>query len=91
MTHAKVLDGGKMTLPPEVRKWLRIKDGDRVAFIKDEQGVRVVNSSILALEEAQAGMAGVAEKAGLDSEEAVMDYCKDIRRELYKERYADND
>lgn len=91
MTYAKVLDGGKMTLPPEVRKWLRIKDGDKVTFIKDEQGVRVVNSSILALEKAQTGMTGATEKSGLDSEEDVVNYCKEIRRELYKERYADND
>lgn len=91
MNQARILDGGKMTLPLEVRKWLRIKDGDRVTFIQDEQGVRVVNSSILALEKAQEALAGVAEQAGLDTEEKIFAYCKEIRRELYEERYANND
>lgn len=90
MTQAKVLDGGKMTLPPEVRKWLQVKDGDRVSFIKDEQGVRIVNAGILALEKAQAALSGAAERAGIDDEEAVVALCKEARKELYEERYADN-
>lgn len=91
MTQAKVLDDGKMTIPPEVRRWLQIKAGDRVSFIKDGDGVRMVNAGILALEKAQAALAGEAEKAGIDSEEAVVALCKEVRKELYKERYADND
>lgn len=91
MTQAKVLPGGKMTLPPEVRKWLRIKDGDRVAFIRDGQGVRMVNAGVLALEKAQAALAGAAERAGIDGEEAVAALCKEAREELYEERYAGDD
>ncbi|MDR1613384.1 MAG: AbrB/MazE/SpoVT family DNA-binding domain-containing protein [Planctomycetota bacterium] len=90
MTQAKVLDGGKMTLPPEVRRWLQIKDGDRISFIKDEQGVRIVNAGILALEKAQTALAGVAERVGIDDEAAVVALCREARKELYKERYADN-
>ncbi len=90
MTQAKIVDGGKMTLPAEVRNWLKLKDGDRVSFIRDEHGVRMVNAGILALEKAQAALAGVAERAGLDSEEAVVKLCKEVRRELYEERYAHN-
>lgn len=91
MTQAKVLDGGKMTLPPEVRRWLQIKDGDRISFVKDEEGVRMINAGILALEKAQKALAGVAERAGIDSEEAVVALCREAREELYRERYADND
>ncbi len=50
----------------------------------------MVNAGILALEKAQAALAGVAERAGLDSEEAVVKLCKEVRRELYEERYAHN-
>jgi bifunctional DNA-binding transcriptional regulator/antitoxin component of YhaV-PrlF toxin-antitoxin module len=91
MNQAKIQDGGKLTLPLEVRKWLRIKDGDRVAFIRDEQGVRMVNSSILALEKAQEALTGAAERAGFKSEDDIVKYCKEVRRELYEERYANND
>jgi bifunctional DNA-binding transcriptional regulator/antitoxin component of YhaV-PrlF toxin-antitoxin module len=91
MTQARLADGGKLTLPLEIRKKLGVKDGDRVAFIIDEQGVRMVNPSILALEKAQEALAGVAERSGLDTEEKVNAYCKEIRRELYQEQYAHND
>ena len=91
MTQARLADGGKLTLPLEIRKKLGVKDGDRVDFIIDEQGVRVVNPSILALERAQAEFAGEAERSGLDTDEKIFAYCKEIRRELYQERYAHND
>ncbi len=90
MTQARISDGGKMTLPVEVRNWLQLKDGDRVSFVRDEHGVRIANAGIFALEKAQAALAGVAERAGLDSEEAVVKMCKEIRKELYEERYANN-
>ncbi len=91
MTQAKMLDGGRMTLPPEVRNWLRIKAGDRVAFIRDDDGVRMVNAALLAIDEIQTAMAGEAERSGLDSDEKIIDCCKSVRRELYEERYARHD
>ncbi len=48
---------------------------------------KIVDGGILALEKAQAG---VAERVGLDSEEAVVRLCKEVRRELYEERYPVN-
>ncbi len=91
MTQAKIADGGKMTLPEEVRNWLQLKDGDRIAFIMDDDGVRMVNTALLAIDEIQKAMAGEAERSGLDSDEKIVDYCKSIRRELYEERYARHD
>lgn len=79
MIQAKILNGGKMTLPPEVQDWLHVKDGNKVSFIKDGDGVRLVNAGILALEKVQAAFAGEAEVAGLDSEEAVVALCKEVR------------
>lgn len=91
MTQAKVLNEGRMTLPPEVRRWLRIKDGDKLEFIRDEQGVRIRNLSLQALEKAQKGLEGYAEKLGLQTDEDVVERCREVRRKLYKERYADID
>jgi hypothetical protein len=51
----------------------------------------MVNSSILALENAQAALAEEAEKIGLTEEKDIVDLCREIRHELYQERYEDND
>ena len=91
MTQTKVLDDGKMTLPPEVRDWLQIKAGDQITFIMDDDGVRMVNTALLAIDEIQRAMAGEAERSGLDSDEKIVDYCKSIRRELYGKRHARHD
>ncbi len=91
MTQAKMLDGGKMTLPPEVRDWLNLKTGDRILFVRDRGGVRMVNAALTAIDEIQQAMAGEAERSGMDSDEKILDYCKSVRRELYRERYARHD
>ncbi len=91
MTQATMLDGGKMTLPPEVRDWLQLKTGDRIAFVRDNGEVRMVNAGLLAIDEIQAAMAGEAERSGLDSDEKIVEFCKSVRRELYEERYARHD
>jgi AbrB family looped-hinge helix DNA binding protein len=33
---------GQVTLPVEIRRRLGLKEGDKVAFVEDEQGIRVV-------------------------------------------------
>jgi|GEM_PF-2334003 len=43
---------------------------------------RKADRFIKALEEMQRAMAGEAEKAGLDTEEKIIAYCKEVRREL---------
>ncbi len=91
MTQAKLLDGGKMTLPPEVRDWLHLKTGDRILFVRENNEVRMVNAALPAIEEIQTAMAGEAGRSGLDSDEKIVDYCKSVRRELYEERYARHD
>ncbi len=33
---------GQVTLPVEIRRRLGLKEGDKVAFVEDEQGIQVV-------------------------------------------------
>jgi bifunctional DNA-binding transcriptional regulator/antitoxin component of YhaV-PrlF toxin-antitoxin module len=91
MTQTKIMDDGRMTLPLEVRDWLQLTGGGKIAFIRDDSGVRMVNAALLAIDEIQKAMAGEAEHSGLDSDEKIVDYCKEVRRELYEERYARHD
>jgi AbrB family looped-hinge helix DNA binding protein len=90
MELAKVTASGQITIPARIRVKLGIKDGDKVMFVEEENGVMLVNSSSVALEKFQTAMSGEAEKAGILNEEDVAELCKDVRRELYGERYARN-
>jgi len=40
--EAKVTSKGQVTIPHEIRRMLRIKEGDTVVFEADEHGVRLV-------------------------------------------------
>lgn len=91
MTFAKVTSTGQVTIPTRIRKRLGIKDGDKLVFLEEGNGVKLVNSSLLAIEELQQAMKGEAEKAGITCEDDVVELCKDVRRELYRERYVGND
>ena len=88
MELAKVTSSGQITIPVQIRRKLGIKEGDKVMFLEDGNRVVMVNSSLLALEKLQKAMEGVAEKAGIRSEEDVVALCKEVRQELYEERYA---
>lgn len=53
--------------------------------------MRVVNAALLAIDTIQAEMAGEAARTGLDSDEKIVDFCKEIRQDVYRNHYAHND
>lgn len=67
--NAKVMSKGQVTIPKEVREVLGVQSGDKVTFIVDGSGVRVVNAAVYAMRLLQQDMAGEAERAGIMSEE----------------------
>lgn len=81
MELAKITSKGQITIPVEIRKKLGLKEGDKVLFVEDGDKVIIMNSSLLALREAQEAFAGEAEKAGIETEQDVVDMIKDLRRE----------
>jgi AbrB family looped-hinge helix DNA binding protein len=81
MNLARITAKGQITIPIEIRKSLGVKAGDKVVFIKSENGIMLANSNKVAWENIQGVMEGEAEKAGFHSEEDVVDYCKEIRKE----------
>ena len=80
MQVAKLTSKGQITLPKEVRQELKIKNGDKVVFIKSAEGFTVANASLVALKKLQDGMAGEADKAGLFTEDDVVAMIKEYRR-----------
>jgi AbrB family looped-hinge helix DNA binding protein len=81
VNDARVMSKGQVTIPKKVRAVLGIDTGDRVTFIVDGGNVRVVNSTIYALQRFQEQMKGEAAKAGLFYEDDVAEWITNSRRE----------
>lgn len=80
MDVAKVTSKGQVTIPSDVRKSLGIRKGDKVLFIKMDDGSIVLKGSNLeAVDRASQGFAGAAEKAGLHNEDDLNTLIKEVR------------
>ena len=79
MNLARVSSNGQITVPVEIRRLLKLKEGDKILFIQKDNGDVVVNnSSLLALQEAQKAVAGTK-----FSEEEILE-------EVMRIRYGEN-
>lgn len=81
MELAKVTSKGQITIPLEIRKKLGLKEGDKVLFLEDDGKIVIMNSTLLALSEAQKEFVGEAQKAGLKDETDVVNLVRKIRKE----------
>ena len=79
--NAKVMAKGQITLPKDIREALGVKTGDRVTLISQDNQVIMMNSVVYAMKMLQSSMEGEAEKAGLCSDEDVVDLVKKMRSE----------
>lgn len=80
MNLAKVSANGQITVPVEIRRALKLKEGDKVLFFQKENGEIVVdNASAQALAKAQRAFAGVAEQLGIQNDEDVQALVNDVR------------
>ena len=79
--NAKVMAKGQITLPKDIREALGVKTGDRVTLISQNNQVIVMNSAVYAMKMLQSSMEGEAKKAGLHSDEDVIDLVKKMRSE----------
>ena len=77
--NAKVMSKGQITIPKDIRDILGVSFGDRVTFVVENGSVRIINSAIYAMERLQKQMEGEALKAGLNSEESVVDLVREVR------------
>lgn len=91
MELAKISSKGQITIPIAIRKKLNLKEGDKVLFLEENNKVFVTNASYEALKEFQDTMVEEAKKQGLKSEDDVNKMVKEVRRELWEEKYESND
>ena len=81
MELAKVTSKGQITIPIDVRNKLGIKEGDKVLFVEEGSRIFMVNSTLMALKEAQDEFQGEAERVGLKSEQDVVEMIRQMRKE----------
>ena len=59
MNLARVSANGQITVPVEIRRELKLKEGDKVIFFKKDNGEIVLNNtSLVAIKEAQQAVSG---------------------------------
>jgi AbrB family looped-hinge helix DNA binding protein len=78
--NAKVLPKGQITIPKDIRDYLKINVGDRLTLVCENDRLVLMNSAMFALKEFQKAMVGEAEKAGLYSDEDVAELIMQTRR-----------
>jgi AbrB family looped-hinge helix DNA binding protein len=82
--NAKVMAKGQITLPKDIRTALGIETGDRVTLISQEDRVVMMNSAVYAMKILQKEMSGEAQRAGLESDEDIIDMIGKMRTESEK-------
>ncbi|MDR2558772.1 MAG: AbrB/MazE/SpoVT family DNA-binding domain-containing protein [Oscillospiraceae bacterium] len=78
--NAKVLPKGQITIPKDIREQLSINVGDRLTLVCENDRLILMNSAMFAMKEFQKAMAGEAEKAGLHSDDDVVELIMKMRR-----------
>lgn len=91
MELAKITSKGQITIPIQIRKRLNLKEGDKVAFIIEGGRIILENSTKLAIKEGQRAFEGLADELGLKTEDDVVNLVKEVRKELWEKKNANND
>ncbi len=80
MNLAKVSANGQITVPLEIRKRLRLKEGDKLLFIERDNGEVIIdNASSSAVVKAQQAFTGAAEDFGIADENEVQGLVDEVR------------
>lgn len=80
MNLAKISANGQITIPVEIRRRLKLKEGDKILFVERENGEIVINNaSATAILKAQKAFEGVAEKMGVKDEDEIQALVDELR------------
>ena len=91
MEIAKITSRGQITIPVDIRKKLGLKEGDKVIFVEDGDKIVFANATKIAFENIRKAFAGEAERLGIKDEQDVVALVDEVRKEMWEERYANND
>jgi AbrB family looped-hinge helix DNA binding protein len=85
MELAKITTRGQLTLPVEIRRKLKVGEGDKVVFFEENGRIMVENAAKLAFARVQEAFDGEAERLGLKTEQDVVDMVKEVRCKVKKQ------
>ena len=85
MELAKITTRGQLTLPIEIRRKLKVGEGDKVVFYEENGKIMVENAAKLAFARVREAFDGEAERLGLKTEQDVVDTVKEVRRKAKKQ------
>jgi len=79
MNLAKISANGQVTVPVEIRRKLRLKEGDKLLFVERGGEVVINNASATAIIQAQAAFAGAAQDFGVANDDDVQKLVDEVR------------
>jgi AbrB family looped-hinge helix DNA binding protein len=82
----RIQEKGQVTLPAHIRKRLGLKKGDLVAVVETSEGVLIAPQEVVATK-ALAEIGEVLKEQGLSLEDMI-ESGREIREELFRERYG---
>jgi len=82
----RVQEKGQVTIPLEIRRKLGLKKGDLVSFVETEDGV-IIQPAELIVGKALGELGRALKAKGITLEELI-ESGRDIRQEIYEEKYA---
>ena len=85
MEVSRISSKGQVTIPKTIRESLKLRQGDRVAFIEENGKVVISKASLVALRDLQEAMSKEAEQQGI-TEQDLLDELKKVRKEMWNER-----
>jgi len=82
----RVQEKGQVTIPLEIRRKLKLKKGDLVAFVETNAGVLITPAEVVVTQAAEAISRSLKEK-GITLEQLI-ERGREIRGDLLKEEYG---
>ncbi|HEU6437753.1 MAG TPA: AbrB/MazE/SpoVT family DNA-binding domain-containing protein [Nitratidesulfovibrio sp.] len=79
MNLAKVSANGQVTVPVDIRRKLRLKEGDKLLFIERDGEIIINNASATAIVRAQDAFAGADRDFGVANDEDVQGLVDEVR------------
>jgi len=85
MEVSRISSKGQVTVPKAIREILKLREGDKVAFVEEAGKVIITKASLIALRELQDALSKEAQLKGITEEEVLNDL-EHVRKEMWNER-----
>lgn len=85
MEISRISSKGQVTIPKPIRELLKLNEGDRVAFLEEDDKVIITKASLIALRELQDAISKEARERGI-TEENLLNELKTVREEMWNKR-----